>query len=375
MFVLLSFLLVSLMCVSSGYNASDKTRNYDERTPHGFQARSPLELFPVESQQSLQRIQNNFLKLSEDKLWKPIENISIGEPFFFFHQRKAGGTDIRVGLHTLGKQLGLPTFVICYDAPCVLIEIPLDHARAIYAGHINWGKQFYIPANARNFDEKLSQDSNDYRLEKSELLKNIKNSETNLRPYHCMTNFRDPLSRIISCIYFVHRRELNLLNVSCISELNDLELVHLVRHQYTVSGNTCINEPFEIMSGITDYELLGNLGSDLVVNQDGNSYDIKPRFNVVDEFVLEITLKHMEKCIPMMIESADNIEFMKHKAPILYNHNVFHESNQQPHTKESDKCGRPTDRQIELLENLVAFETILYQTVNSKFQKVLQSYI
>ena len=81
----------------------------------------------------------------------------------------------------------------------------------------------------------------------------------------CVTIFRDPISRILSCFYFRFTSELNLAaskpSFSCINNMTDDEIVDVLLNGRSRYGRGCLNEPFRIFSGVLDEDMINTLNS------------------------------------------------------------------------------------------------------------------
>jgi hypothetical protein len=160
--------------------------------------------------------------------WKAVDEISAESPLIMFHQRKAGGSSIRITLHFASLLLGLPTYISCYTKPCDAYHVDYDEPYAIYAGHYAWGLQ-----------NRLAKFSTSMRSSQ----------------FSCITNFRHPVDRINSCLYF---RFPDMLSGRCLDELTLEEFKSLL---YTMGdyGNSCLNEPFRMLSGETNEIMLDHM--------------------------------------------------------------------------------------------------------------------
>ena len=104
-------------------------------------------------------------------------------PFVFFHQRKCGGTSLRELLANSSKLAGLPYSIPCHNLPCNdahLRDIPWAHRdRSVFGSHYSWQgvkNMLYFKANKNNFSDSPRHGH-----------------------FSCVTNIRNPLSRVESC--------------------------------------------------------------------------------------------------------------------------------------------------------------------------------
>ena len=65
---------------------------------------------------------------------------SPARPFVFLHQRKTGGTTLRKGLHRRAQQLGVHSWLPCFDdVPCQSYAAPEALANvSLLGGHLAW---------------------------------------------------------------------------------------------------------------------------------------------------------------------------------------------------------------------------------------------
>ena len=169
---------------------------------------------------------NKFFHYPNKIMWKVVDNVNPNYPFIFFHQRKAGGTSIRHGLMMDANYTQLSHYIICYSTTnCDDYHLPKKKF-AIYAGHFQWNSLMELN-----------------RLHVNKVLN-----------FSCTTNFREPISRIKSCLYFrfldeISNFEINLTynNKSCLQffPIDELENLLVKRDKY---GNSCLDEPFRILS-------------------------------------------------------------------------------------------------------------------------------
>ena len=177
-----------------------------------------------------------FMALPSEELWSRVEEISITQPYFFFHARKAGGSTLRGKLYLAAKMLNFPAFIACEPdqhglrVPCDTYHIPQNELYAVYAAHLQWGEQFradnlrlkkeqgleskstaIIPALDIN-----SRPSNDHSNERSK----DDSSAMKHQRVSCMTNLREPVSRLLSCLNYRYLRyHGKFTSAMCISEV------------------------------------------------------------------------------------------------------------------------------------------------------------
>lgn len=112
-------------------------------------------------------------------------NVSKNAPLVFFHQRKAAGTSVMVGLHAAAVRHNLTSFIPCFDGvDCDTYTIGSARA-AVYSGHLQWGDLKELTRHAQQFNAS----SGIWTREVYDAAS-------------CITVFRDPIARLESCYYF-----------------------------------------------------------------------------------------------------------------------------------------------------------------------------
>ncbi len=99
---------------------------------------------------------------------------------------------------------------------------------AIYAGHFRWGIQSDLARSGHKY------------------------SRTH---FSCLTNYRHPIDRIESCIYY---RFQDKLNGACLMDMS-FEQIQDILTWVDPYGQTCLNEPFRIMSGFHEDAVIDHL--------------------------------------------------------------------------------------------------------------------
>ena len=140
---------------------------------------------------------------------------TVEMPFVFLHQRKCGGTSIRAAVYTGAVELGLEaaSFVPCINAHCVHFkpDLAASTAFAIFACHCNW--YTVIPKD---------------------------------RDYACMSTFRHPVSRAVSCLYF---RFPDRFRPEILANISTTEFRAMLMNTFHDMNATCSNEVLHILSG------------------------------------------------------------------------------------------------------------------------------
>ena len=109
-----------------------------------------------------------------------------------------------------------------------------------------------------------------------------------------MTNYREPVSRIISCLAYRHPTE---MRDKCVADM-DVGLLRVLLNRPDRFGNSCLNEPFRIMSGIRSDHFIDRLDE---CDDPGGRVDDDANL----ELALRLTLTHASKCSPLVMESPD----------------------------------------------------------------------
>lgn len=302
--------------------------------------KNPLFYFSAQEQLLINASINKFMEYDNAMMWKPISLISNQAPFIFFHQRKAGGTSVRTALNVTASKMNVSGHISCYDVSCNDYHIPTNKVSTIYAGHFQWNEHTSINHASKGSISKFS----------------------------CMTNLREPVSRIISCLYF---RFGYLFKGTCLSKLSNSTFLSFLDRKLDRNGNSCLNEPFRVMSGADDEKFISSLG--FVSNLQNHTNPFIPRLNSASAMYLESTLKNIQTCVPHILElHRDNEILFEHKFPLLAKHDTFKETKVVPGgSVKRDGCGPPTAYQQHVIEKIAAYESVLYNAVLAKVKSAL----
>ena len=298
---------------------------------------------------------DDFMAYPDKMMWAPQPKISPRHPFIFFHQRKAGGSSVKQTLFQAAQKIGLQVFIPCAGGvPCGTYnfnhrpgiayngkKIPVSREVSLFAGHFTWGEQFAL---ARYNGER----------------------ETN---FACTTNYREPISRLVSCIYF--RR----LKSGCISDIS-LKQLHELLHKMDTYGTSCLNEPFYIMSGfkdglLTDSLEYNNLDSRKLLRGNvrrelGGSEGRKLLHNLAIG-IFNSTLRHTLKCAPLILEVPETYELVSNRFPDLGAKGAF-DHHVHANNKNNTHCPPLTWDQIKLMQEHSFMESMLYNATLKKVQ-------
>ena len=286
-------------------------------------------------------------------LWPKVENVTTKRPFIFFHQRKAGGSSIRKTLYNGARKKNLKTYIPCHGVKCDTYTLPTTltakNAAVIYGGHIPWGEP-------QNKYERFLHD------------------EAGSREFSCATNFREPLSRVISCLHF---RFPGPFKNKCITDMdNDLLLQYMKKPDKY--GNSCLNEPFRIMSGIRTDVFADKLDVCTPHNRSqlmsGDLFGAHPEFVVA----LTLTLEHTMKCSPLILEAPESYTMAQQRFDdasgvrlVTDSGGMLHENNKNDgHTCGDAKEHPWQQKNLHLMFCVTAVEQMLYRAVVQKTECV-----
>ena len=143
---------------------------------------------------------------------------TVDRPFIYIHQRKCGGSSVRDAVFSGAAALGLndSTFIPCYQGvECMTMEPDMAamSTATVLAGHFNW--YTVIP------DDK---------------------------DFACLTTFRHPVNRVVSCLNYLFRSYWEPVNlVANMTEEHFRHTLLLTHHAFNAS---CNNEALYMLSGI-----------------------------------------------------------------------------------------------------------------------------
>ena len=335
----------------------------DLRDYHAFRSHSAMDFFGEDPHHSILRsINEKFLSTSNSEIMAVEDTISYERPYIFFHARKAGGSTLRADLYRASKLLNLTSYIICENAsngrriPCDSYNIPGNSRASIFAGHIQWGEQ-----KSLEYQRKLAQKNLD---------RTSGNTSHHARmQFSCMTNIREPVSRIISCINYRFLRPQfggRYTNARCLRDVPLPDLYRLLFEEVDSYSNSCLNEPFRILSGLRDEDQINGLG--LKADRAGNR-----ALSVLTHLSLDVyenTLNRYLFCLPYVLELPEiSSDLFAHKFPSLYAAGAYHM--ELAANVDKTECGNrtnPTPQQLELLERSATFERVLYDAVVAKLQ-------
>jgi hypothetical protein len=282
-----------------------------------------------------------FTSVNNNEMWKPVI-ISEELPLIFFHQRKAGGDSLRRSMSNAAKRKGFSAFFPCYnDVPCDMFEnIPDDRPYAMYGSHFTWGEQAKLEIFGQN----------------------------RRNNYTCVTNFRDPISRVISCLYYRFRKLIYLTRQE-LKYYPVADLIDLLRHTDEY-GSSCVNEPFRILSGFRDEKVF----DDMVKNSD----DVRPFYDEQTKLVFDLTVSNLAKCTPCILELPQSYDLLNVKLPFSDKKRPLASSIRKNKNKSKYyNAGNQSLRedQMEAFRKVTAVEQVLYNAVRKKVEsRIVQVY-
>ena len=261
--------------------------------------------------------------------------MSEKEPFIFFHQRKAGGTSIRENLHKASRKLDLKSFIPCYNqVKCNVYSMGHDQAYALYAGHFKWGMQSDLARFHASARESFS----------------------------CASNFREPASRMESCLYFRFGAK---LGERC---LNDIPLSEFTAVLDWVDefGQSCLNEPFRVLSGEADEVAIDQLFPvRFSLQNDSTAYrSTSQPMSLSALAVVNNTLAHTLRCTPIILELPESYLALSRRIPMLGKLDAF--STTTHSNMRGMKCPPLSSERKAMIKEKVALESILYRTIYEK---------
>ena len=157
----------------------------------------------------------------------------------------------------------------------------------------------------------------------------------------------------------------------CVADM-DVGLLRVLLNRPDAFGNSCLNEPFRIMSGIRSDHFIDRLDEcDDLSQNPGVRVDNHANL----ELALQLTLKHASKCSPLVLESPDTYTQASRRfnaTPLRFvddEGNMYHANS----GKNSTNCsGRTWGKEnLKLVMCKTALERILYHTVKRKAECAL----
>lgn len=288
-------------------------------------------------------------------------DISPQAPFMFFQQKKAGGAHLRSQLHQAAVRMDIPVRDSCKaianTAACDSTPLSISERAAVYTMHNRWADQDLL-----RMKYKSAQQSTDVS-------------------FSCVTNFQEPVSRVLGCIigrYFVgHNHDSHhsqFTKANCVNELTAQELLELTI-QADEAGASCLNEPYRIFSRIEDESVINQLG--WVINEsDRGAVEVVPSMTEMEVGTLEQVLSRVGQCAPFIIDHYTNSHRLLQKRfsrleangafDIHHHDTIFSQGDAEPGSNASSLCAAVLPLQhahLDVLERLTAYERLLYDAV------------
>ncbi|RYH00677.1 hypothetical protein EON65_48895 [archaeon] len=309
-----------------------------------------VHLTPLEKKQLDDSIAE-YLAVPNEVMWAEQPDISATHPLIFFHVRKAGGSSLRLTIADAAKKANLSIYIACTNAhgnlPCDTYHFnPRDKPweKAVFAGHFQYGEQHML-SRANGGTRELN--------------------------FACLTNLREPVSRVASCLYYRHR-------IKCI---NNLSLQELDKYLYKLDayGDSCLNEPFFIMSGIEDRTLTDHLdeSNHTIVRKlthlrgQRNLTHHRALLERLAPVIFDLSLQHVKKCVPVVLELPLSFELQKLRFPKLGALGAFMEKRVNENVL-SKSCDFPSGEHLKLIQEHSFLETIFYNVIYKKVSSYIQ---
>lgn len=288
-------------------------------------------------------ILRGYSSIPTDCMWKQRPEVSEANPLLFVHQRKAGGSSLRTTLHAAGDDMGLSRFIAGWDhVGLTTYEVPISSKIAIYGGH------FSYPHNMKNL---LGVDSEG----------NINLPPGQTYPVSCLTNFREPLARIQSCVYERYAAVFDEYHVSCLGDLPIKDLARIMI-EFRFGGRfSCLNEPFRMF--YSDNETVVN---SLGFAYNHESHELTTRLSEFEVEAFVTAMQGIGQCVPVVLEVPLSFHLLNFTFPTLYHHKAFEDEIVVNAGHNGKNCARPSEAHMEVLRNLSYLENLMYNAVREK---------
>ncbi|CAK0894791.1 unnamed protein product [Prorocentrum cordatum] len=258
-----------------------------------------------------------------------VANISVERPLVFIHQRKAGGISLRSILFSQAKRLHLPFNIKCFSEPCESYSYGTSKV-AVYGGHVDWLELSRTFARQGQFTSK-------------DVWKD------GVQQFSCITNFRDPLSRIQSCYYYRFKK---FGAPDCLAAVKPEDMKQFFRQGRSEYGLGCLNEPFRMLSGLVDEALFND-------DTDDQEWD----------YVFNSTLANLAHCVPIILENCSTLDVAVSWFPQLKH---IADLRTVRKNRGGEKC-ELSQRHLDVLEDLTRHERNLYDLAVQRADKFFSS--
>ncbi|CAK0822321.1 unnamed protein product [Prorocentrum cordatum] len=227
------------------------------------------------------------------------------------------------------KTLSLPYHIKCQTAACDSYNYGSSRV-AMYGGHVAWLEA------SRHFALSGKYDANGMWTE-------------GVEQFSCITNFREPVSRIQSCYYY---RFLKLGAPHCLGDMGADEMRQFFLAGRSQFGYSCMNEPFRMLSGLVDESLF---------TSDTESHEW--------DFAFNSTLMNLAHCVPIIISNIFTLDVVASWFPDLINITRF----SKVHANKGHKPCKISERHLEVLADLTRHERRLYDLAVQRANQFLSS--
>lgn len=245
---------------------------------------------------------------------KPVNvnsNISPKHPLVFMHQAKSGGTSLRQELHEAAHNLGLKTYIPCHDVDCQEYNT-VGHNAAVYGGHFCW------TSLAKDF------------------------ARRGVNDFSCVTIFRDPVPRVLSCYSYRLVGKLNSAP-TCVADVPPEKLKN------ELLGHACADEPFR---RIGDCNAAGE-----IEHFETNQERVKGWSQ---------TLAHLSKCVPLIIEEPESYKVAAAAFPQMADAFLNLGKVKLNKNKEYDSQCHPTPAHLRAVRAVTSQESRIYKAARKR---------
>lgn len=144
---------------------------------------------------------------------------------------------------------------------------------------------------------------------------------------------------------------------ACLSNLTAPEIRHMLTHGRSTYGRGCLAEPYRILSGLTDERDLAALAT-------------APPGDPLLRAALALTLGHLSRCVPLVLERPDSAALADAWFPQL--EGVFGGGGRRENVGKAPRCPLSAEARG-VLQQLAANEQLLYDAVLRRIDRMLAS--
>ena len=234
---------------------------------------------------------------------------------------------IRLSVKKSGMSYFIPT---CdnYVTTCDGVDSKLPNkTKSVYAGRFYWG---------------------DFSRLRDVKLKNVHKRLTTT----CVTNFQEPVARLISCLNRKFSREIKQ-NHNELSDLSPHDIESLINSKSHFDGKSCLNEPYRVMSGQRDETFIDNLLNDSQA--------------LLGAYAM--SLHHIATCFPLVMEVPVTFGMFNTLYPMV---NVVNASFAALHHS-LDRSGlqKYSSDQLEIFQQYTHADSLIYNVVLEKINNIM----